>query len=274
MFLPYALQVLFQLYGSFWVIRNHHYVIKHQYSFYSFYDFLDTIALSLSVILLVLSLIKIKQYDKRLRNNYAEIEDYSLSWINKLITFIVIVWILFAIPLLYELVTGFSPINMYYPLWIASTVLIYWIGYSTYFKQRSTPVILYDQLNTSEKVTLSSNTTVYHEKLLLLMEEEQAYLDQNLNLKSLAEKLDLSSGYLSQIINTYEDKNFFEFVNNYRVEAVKDKINDPAFAHLNLLGIAYESGFKSKSTFNLVFKKLTGKTPTAFKKSISLEKTS
>lgn len=106
------------------------------------------------------------------------------------------------------------------------------------------------------------------------MTKDKAYLDQDLSLKSLAERLDISSGYLSQIINQYEEKNFFDFVNGHRVNEVKQKITDSAFDHLSLLGIAYESGFKSKSTFNLAFKKLSGMTPTAYKKQIKLKKTS
>ena len=103
----------------------------------------------------------------------------------------------------------------------------------------------------------------------MLMKEEKLFLDQELDLKSLADKLKLSSGYLSQIINKYEQKNFFDFINGYRVEEVKSKIPDPAYQHLSLLGIAFESGFKSKSTFNLAFKKHTGMTPSGFKKSLA-----
>ena len=269
LFAPYALQVIIQLYGSFWVIKDHSYLIKNQFTFYKIYDFLDLITLLLSVTLLLLSIIKIRRYDKSLQNNYAEIEDYSLSWIIRLLGFIGAVWVLFAIPIIYELITGYSPVDIYYPLWIASSVLIYWIGYTTFFRKQAEQVVLFDQENEPAEVGLSSNTKAYHEKLLSLMQDEHPYLDQDLNLKSLADKLDLSSGYLSQIINKYENKNFFEFVNAYRVGSVKEKIHDPSYAHLNMLGIAYESGFKSKSTFNLVFKKMTGITPTAYKKSKS-----
>ncbi|MEL6256529.1 MAG: helix-turn-helix domain-containing protein [Bacteroidota bacterium] len=76
----------------------------------------------------------------------------------------------------------------------------------------------------------------------------------------------LSNGYLSQIINQKEGKNFFDFINGYRVEEVKRNLADPNFDHFSILGIGLEAGFKSKSTFNAVFKKMTGHTPTAYKK--------
>ena len=80
--------------------------------------------------------------------------------------------------------------------------------------------------------------------------------------------MDLSKGYLSQIINQKEGKNFFDFINHYRVEDVKEKLNDDAYSHFSILGVALEAGFKSKSTFNAVFKKMTGMTPSQFKRKI------
>ena len=143
------------------------------------------------------------------------------------------------------------------------------MGYSAYSKNPSEkPIELAETKSQFENTKLSENTATYHQSLIQLMQSERPYLDQDLNLKKLSNYLDISSGYLSQIINQYEKKNFFDFINAHRVETVKEKIVDPKSQHLNLLGIAYESGFKSKSTFNLAFKKHTGKTPTAYKKSI------
>jgi len=72
---------------------------------------------------------------------------------------------------------------------------------------------------------------------------------------------------LSRVINEHFGRNFFDFINGYRVAEVKRKILDPAYAHFSLLGIAFESGFNSKSAFNRVFKKITGQTPSQFKES-------
>ena len=92
------------------------------------------------------------------------------------------------------------------------------------------------------------------------------YENIELTLNDLAQELQLSSGYLSQIINEREQKSFFEFVNFYRVEAIKRKLLDQNYAHYDIFSIALESGFKSKSTFNAVFKKMTQQTPSAYKK--------
>ena len=264
-----ALQTCWQLWGTYWSLTDRDVLFNKQQFIFKVYNGFDLLLLILSIVVFVISIRSIFKFDKTLQNNYAEIGDFSLQWLNRLFFFLFGIWILFALPTGYELITGHTPFNVYYPMWIATSILIYWIGYSTYINAPAAQPAIYHIENSEPEKKLSDNTKSYHEKLILLMQDQQVYLDQDLNLKTLADKLGLSNGYLSQIINQYESKNFFEFVNGYRVEAVKEKITDPKYDHLNLLGIAYESGFKSKSTFNLVFKKLTGLTPSAYKKSIS-----
>ena len=75
----------------------------------------------------------------------------------------------------------------------------------------------------------------------------------------------MPSHHLSRVINEEFGVNFFEFVNQYRIEEVKSMIRNPKFDNYSLLGIAYESGFNTKSAFNRVFKKLTGTTPSNYK---------
>lgn len=74
---------------------------------------------------------------------------------------------------------------------------------------------------------------------------------------------------ISQSINREEGVGFNDFVNQYRVEDVKEKLSDPSFTHLTMLGIAESAGFKSGSVFNTAFKKYTGTTPSKYKKSLS-----
>jgi AraC-like DNA-binding protein len=71
---------------------------------------------------------------------------------------------------------------------------------------------------------------------------------------------------ISFILNNHLHNNFYDFVNAYRIEEVKNKLNDPALKYLTLLGIALDSGFNSKTTFNRVFRQVTGITPTEFQK--------
>jgi ABC-type antimicrobial peptide transport system permease subunit/AraC-like DNA-binding protein len=98
-----------------------------------------------------------------------------------------------------------------------------------------------------------------------VMKANLYYQDENLSLNSLAEKLGLSPHDLSRIINTILKKSFNDFINEYRVEDVIRRMQDPAYDHITLQGIAYDSGFNSKSTFHRIFKELTGKSPAEYK---------
>jgi putative ABC transport system permease protein len=98
-----------------------------------------------------------------------------------------------------------------------------------------------------------------------VMQTNFYYRDMELSLGSLAEKLDLNPHELSRIVNTVLKKSFNDFINEYRVADVIRRMQDPANDHLTLLGIAYESGFNSKTSFNRIFKQMTGKNPEDYK---------
>lgn len=116
--------------------------------------------------------------------------------------------------------------------------------------------------NNSELLTKEN---LYFKKLEFLCKNHQIYRDSNLNREAVAKELGISSGYVSQIINTITGNNFTNYINNYRVEAVKEMILDSEFNNYNLLAIGLESGFTSKTTFYKAFKKATGMTPNEYK---------
>jgi putative ABC transport system permease protein len=97
------------------------------------------------------------------------------------------------------------------------------------------------------------------------------YVDAELTLTSLGLKLNIHPHELSRIINVGMEKNFSDFINEFRVRETARKMHDPAYDRLTLLGIAYESGFNSQRTFNRVFKEMTGKTPVEYKNNLKKE---
>jgi TolB-like protein/AraC-like DNA-binding protein/Tfp pilus assembly protein PilF len=107
----------------------------------------------------------------------------------------------------------------------------------------------------------------YSTKLLNYINEESPYLDSELTLKNLAFHMNIHPNQLSWLINNEYQKNFSEFINHYRVEAFKRISKDPKNSHITLIGIAFESGFNSKTVFNTFFKKETGMTPLQYLKS-------
>ena len=112
------------------------------------------------------------------------------------------------------------------------------------------------------------DSETYLKELLQYMEEEKPYLNEKLTLKEVAEKMNISTNHLSQVINENLEKNFFDFVNNYRVEMAKQKLSDPSNKNFTILSLAYDCGFSSKSSFNAIFKKIAGLTPSEFRNRI------
>ena len=104
------------------------------------------------------------------------------------------------------------------------------------------------------------------------MKQQKPFLNGKLTIRQLADGLDISVNHISQAINENLHMNFFDYVNAFRVEEVKRRIKDPKYAHLSILGIALDCGFNSKSSFNHIFKKVTGSTPSQYKQSILMPK--
>jgi len=98
------------------------------------------------------------------------------------------------------------------------------------------------------------------------MKKEKAYLNSELRIQDVAMELNMSLHTLSHVLNTCLNQNFYDFVNQYRLEDAKTMLMDKQFDNYSILGIAYECGFNSKASFNRIFKKHTGITPSSYKK--------
>ena len=120
---------------------------------------------------------------------------------------------------------------------------------------------------TAHKIVQFSEDPISEEinmKLLDFIETEKPYLNPELNLQELADKLEVNRHQLSNVINQKHNKNFYEFINYYRIEEVKEMMANPDKKHFKLISLAYDAGFNSKSSFNRVFKQMTLMTPSQF----------
>ena len=105
----------------------------------------------------------------------------------------------------------------------------------------------------------------YLAKLISYVEGNKPYLDRDLNIYDLSQMTGIPRHYITQILNEKHKKNFFTFINEYRVKEVIERFKDPKFNHYTILAIAYDAGFNSKTTFNAIFKNQTGLTPSKFR---------
>jgi AraC-like DNA-binding protein len=174
--------------------------------------------------------------------------------------------ILFAAGLLRYLLDHTAKTNLFVPL--GASVFIYALGYVSF---RNPQVLARaeepPQAKKYEWSTLTPETSErYLRRLLQSMKEEKLYLDAELTISKLAERLSIPQPHLSQTINERLNQNFVDFINTYRVEEAKRKLLDPLKRHYSVLAIAEEAGFNSKSSFNSVFKKHAQMTPSEFRK--------
>ncbi|MCE4564592.1 tetratricopeptide repeat protein [Maribellus sp. CM-23] len=112
----------------------------------------------------------------------------------------------------------------------------------------------------------AATVEAFSNKLTKFVTEEQPFLIPNLSLRLLADQVEIHPNKLSWLLNERIEKNFNEFINYYRIEYFKQLAIDPKNSHISLIGLAYESGFNSKTVFNTYFKKETGMTPKEFLK--------
>lgn len=229
----------------------------------------------------VLSLVRLHKHSKNIGAYFSFKEGISLQWL-KTVSYLVIVSDI--IMLLTNLFSDFIPVitvetadNIMHA---SNVLLVFYVGFMG-FRQKSIysssdekmPEVADKQMNeTGSEVSKyvksglkDTEAEKYYLLLLGLIEKEELYLDGKLSLKDVANRLKISNNYLSQIINQKTGKNFFRFINEYRVEKAKQLLADKAGKY-TILSIAYDCGFNSKSSFNTIFKEYTGKTPSEFLK--------
>ena len=215
-----------------------------------------------------------KRLDINIFNNFSNSADIDLDWLRKLVLLFGVIWTaLISITVIHHVFHMFSMVFCTDGLFLSLSVFVILIGY---FGLKQNVIF------TNENVIVTDNTSriqpkysgsrlneseekQYAEKLISYMELLKPYLNTDLTLPQLAVELGISSHLLSQVINEHFKLNFFDFVNQYRVEAFKERIVNPKYENFSLLGIAFECGFNSKSAFNRIFKKSTGLTPSQFK---------
>ena len=200
------------------------------------------------------------KHKKNIRNQFSDIEDINLKWLQLLIYGIGGIWVI---------VIFFN--NGFY-IFRGVAIFVILIGFFG-VQQRDifSNIKPLKQLPSEEKKVKYASSglsteiaeTLY-KNLIEQLNTKSYYTESTLSLNDLAQKLDISPNYLSQIINEKEGKNFFDFINAFRVAEFKRLIAIPTNQQYTLLALAYDCGFNSKSSFNRSFKKHAGLTPSQY----------
>ncbi|MGN7707568.1 helix-turn-helix domain-containing protein [Chryseobacterium sp. 22543] len=209
------------------------------------------------------------------------------KWVITLLTIIYLVLLVWLTTYMTGLFFGLDISSTMSVLALCATFIMHWTAYIGIYKYKlaKNKDAIYNLLNNSSVISypdlqIVQNSTpqeykesitadnLYFQKLELLCKDQHIYTDSTLNREKVAEKLGISAGYLSQIVNTITGDNFAHYINQYRVKAVKEMISDPEFENYTLLTMGLESGFTSKTTFYNSFKKVTGQTPNEYKNTL------
>jgi putative ABC transport system permease protein len=208
----------------------------------------------------------VKSFSRELNFNGSDRYRLKFKWLINLLTGFAFLWLLWIPFYIIAYVYNNSPSTLlFYPLHLLLAAFAIWTA---------GVVILKPEINLPADepyfLKLPAPDEFKHKAgwLKRTVKDCGYYKDPELSLTSLAEKLGLTTHELSRLLNTALKKSFNDFVNEYRVADVAKKMCDPAFDHLTLQGIAYDSGFNSPSTFHRAFKQLLGKTPAEYKKQL------
>lgn len=227
----------------------------------------------------VWSLFKLRKHSKNISEQFSYTEQINLNWLKYVVAGLGFVWI----TVLITKIGIFSPFLTFdwenRLIYLSVTIAVFFLGF---FGLKQQTIYINEPGRVGNRVALTKqngeipaerykksglseqNAKEYLHRLLQFLDEEKPYLNGKLSLKDVAAQLSISINHLSQVINGQLGVSFFNLINKYRVDEVKSRITNPEYRQLTLLAIAYDCGFNSKSSFNNIFKKATGLTPSQF----------
>ncbi len=221
-------------------------------------------------------IVLINRYKKTLKTYFSSTEKINLQWLE---------FILKSALIAYASISGLYIANAIFSLmsyqvlqqagYGIAAILVLVLGFfgirkGNIFTSSDIDFDMEKAVDTAESTSkLTKEEEVFVHKLIGCMKTEKPHLDPEITLAILSRKMQVSPEYLSAIINSRLNKNFFDFINHYRIEEFKQLCKDPLNKNLTLISLAYDSGFNSKATFNRVFKREMDCTPGEYYRKVS-----
>ena len=218
---------------------------------------------------LIITIRAFRNYQLYTRQHFSGTEEIRFDWLRNLLYAIaaaVIIFLLFNLAGRMHLIRQTYVFDWY--AYLALGIIVYYLSIAGYALRADIKQELHFVPEEKGPVAVISGQEtklagLEEWKVLLLqtMEKEKLYLDPALNLTQLSKKLEAGTGVVSRVINEGTGQNFNDFVNEYRVKAVIEKLKAGEQKTQTLLGIAFDCGFNSKATFNRAFKKVMNASP-------------
>lgn len=237
--------------------------------------FVNTLLFRISgVVYVLLSLWRLQKFGKRIAAEFSNTDKINLYWLRYLIWGVALVWVLvffgdhrflFGVAVVFVTLIGyfgitqvriFSPVNSSIPDDPATNVPL---PDTIPDNSTGTTAPRYDKSGLTPEKALE-----LHRQLQEIMRSQRLYEDPELTLTDLAGHLVVNTNHLSQVINSFEKKNFYEYINEQRIHRFTERMRLPENKNKTILALAFECGFNSKSSFNKHFKRIHGQTPSAY----------
>jgi AraC-like DNA-binding protein len=222
----------------------------------------------------VMCLVELRRFSRHLQHNYSDIEKLELNWLRLLVIgflairgWSVLVVFLVMLAVIFGVETNFEIMGLtgnYTTFVLVSLLIFYSLGHAHLAEGLESHSAEADAR--ADETTREKFKPEQIQALTQLMEEEKPYLQPALTLEKLAAQLQVPARSLSSMINRQFSCNFFEFINAYRINEAKRLLSAPESAQKTMLDIMYEVGFNSKATFNTLFKKKVGMTPSEYRR--------
>ena len=235
-----------------------------------------TLGISYSWVIGFWNLKLLNQHRTEVQNTFSYLDNKALGWVR-----IFLIYSL-ATSMLIHILYYVDPENYYFKIIfsIFDLIAIYWISVNGVIQQNVLSLLAKNESGISPQYASSLETDqrkiASSEDLKTLMEEIDSYmhttevfLNRELTIIDLAEKLDIHPKKISSCINTIFDQNFNTYINELRIKKAEDLLADESSNYFSIEGISQEVGFHSKSAFYAAFKKVTGTTPNKYKEKIS-----
>lgn len=224
------------------------------------------------LVYLILSFRTLSSYLNITKSAFSNLKNKDLKWVKNMLIGATFLIIIDLIGFIYDFTYPDSDINVGFITIIFLVLFLYYLGY--YGVKQSNVLVPHFLLQELEsKTTKKSNLSINEDKLVnyiknikSVIQKKQLYLNENLTLNMLAREVDLKEKKMSAIINQKMNTTFYDLINSYRIEEFKKRVFLKEYENITLLGIAYDCGFKSKSTFNRLFKLYTKMSPSEYKK--------
>jgi AraC-like DNA-binding protein len=213
----------------------------------------------------------VKRYNAKLKVYFSHLNDIDLNWLRLLLlvslVFYAVISYGFAMLVHHKLATfgHLQMVSFSFSFFYLLILGLYGHRQINLFASRAIEINLEAVPQPAKASTrLDDHEKQFVDKLLAVMEQQKPFLEPELTLSQLADAVAGKPEYLSEVLNTRLNQNFYDFINHYRINEFKHRCLMPEHKNLTLIAIAFDCGFNSKATFNRVFKKVTGLTPSQF----------